>query len=175
MPAHAHLRIVVLVGSFAMALGACAGSPPPSAAPVVTPASPDPSGQASPTGAPGIPAEPPDIALRVEGGDPVTGQLGTYTWGDGGSDAPWLPGAPLRIGAGEALVARVDPLVAISAWRAQVVPWDADGPAGGVQLGSGTGDPSFPAPDPGRWTVHLDVTYAAGLGSANYFWQVDVE
>lgn len=172
MPAITPLRAVVLFAGLALALGACTGSTAPTTTPPATDRPADPT---APAGAPGIPAEPPEITLLVEGGDPVTGQLGTYIWGNGGSDAPWLTGAPLRVGAGESLAARVDPFVAISAWRAKVVPWDADGPAGAIPLGNGAGEPAFPAPDPGRWTVHLEVTYAAGLGSANYFWQVDVE
>ena len=39
-------------------------------------------------------AEPPAATLAVEGGDPVAGQLGSFTWNGGGSDSPWLPGAP---------------------------------------------------------------------------------
>ena len=52
-------------------------------------------------------AEPPAAALAVEGGDPVTGQLGTFTWGDGGSDSPWLPGAPIAVGTGEQLTVSI--------------------------------------------------------------------
>src|SRR3954452_7640141 len=39
---------------------------------------------------------PPEATLAVEGGDPVAGKLGTYIWADGGSDSPWLPGAPIK-------------------------------------------------------------------------------
>ncbi|MEX2183660.1 MAG: hypothetical protein WEC14_04390 [Chloroflexota bacterium] len=161
-------RSLVILGLALAAVG-CSGSA--TSTPAMTPTI----ATAGPTGTPAVPTEPPEIALLVEGGDPVAGQLGTYTWGDGGSDAPWLTGAPLRVGPGERLAARVEPFAAVSAWEAQVVPWDADGPAGAVPLGSGSGEPAFPAPNPGRWTIHLEVTYAAGLGSANYFWQVDVE
>ena len=42
-------------------------------------------------------------SLAVEGGDPVAGSLGSYTWAGGGSDSPWLPGAPMRVGSGERL------------------------------------------------------------------------
>ena len=52
---------------------------------------------------PATATEPPAASLAVEGGDPVTGQLGTFTWGDGGSDSPWLPGAPIAVGTGEQL------------------------------------------------------------------------
>ena len=39
-----------------------------------------------------VSAEPPAATLAAEGGDPVAGQLGSYTWAGGGSDSPWLPG-----------------------------------------------------------------------------------
>ena len=61
-------------------------------------AAPSPSATASPSA-----TEPPAATLAVEGGDPVTGQLGTFTWGDGGSDSPWLPGSPIAVGTGEHL------------------------------------------------------------------------
>ena len=57
--------------------------------------------------APRVAAEPPAASLAVEGGDPVVGQLGSFTWGDGGSDSPWLPGAPIPVGAGERLTVAI--------------------------------------------------------------------
>ena len=33
-------------------------------------------------------SEPPAASLSVEGGDPVVGQLGSFTWNGGGSDGP---------------------------------------------------------------------------------------
>ena len=32
----------------------------------------------------------------------MAGALGSFTWGDGGSDSPWLPGAPIAVGVGRA-------------------------------------------------------------------------
>ena len=46
---------------------------------------------------------PPLFEGATEGGDPVTGSLGSFTWGDGGSDSPWLPGGEIAVGTGEQL------------------------------------------------------------------------
>lgn len=118
---------------------------------------------------------PPDGRLAAEGGDPVAGQLGTYIWGDSGSDSPWLPGAPIAVGAGEPLAVTFDPDVAVESWTAVYVPTSADGPAGAKTLGEGSGALTFAAPGPGSWTLALDVTFAQGAGSAYYAWRLNVE
>jgi hypothetical protein len=80
---------------------------PPSDRPATTPSpAPSPSVNASLAA-----AEPPAATLAVEGGDPVTGQLGTFTWGDGGSDSPWLPGSPIAVGTGEQLTVTIASLL----------------------------------------------------------------
>jgi len=117
---------------------------------------------------------PPDALLAAEGGDPVVGRLGTYIWLDSGSDAPWLPGAPIAVGAGEPLTVSFAPPSEIATWAARMVPASADGPDGAISLGEGTGAPAFVAPDSGSWTVDLAVTFPAGAGSAHYFWRLDV-
>ena len=114
--------------------------------------------------------EPPAASLAAEGGDPVVGQLGSYIWADGGSDSPWLPGAPISVGAVEPLAVTVDPAVRIATWAARMTPAGASTPAGAVALGQGTGSPRFDAPGPGAWTVEVQVRFADGLGSAAYFW-----
>jgi len=118
---------------------------------------------------------PPDALLSAEGGDPVVGQLGTYIWLESGSDSPWLPGAPIAVGAGEPLSVSLVPDGDIRAWAARYVPADAGGPAGAVSLGEGAGSPGFAAPGPGAWTVELFVEFAAGAGDARYFWRLEVE
>lgn len=137
-----------------------------SAAPVVSPARTDGATVA-------IPATPPSATLAAEGGDPVVGQLGTYTWADGGSDAPWLPGAPISVGVGEPLAVVLDPAIGIGSWRARSVPAAATGPAGAVVLGEGDGPPGFDAPSAGTWTVEVSITFPGDLGTASYAWQVD--
>ena len=146
-------------------------SPSPTSQPAATvaPASPM---QSAPPAVPG--ATPPDASLAAEGGDPVTAQLGTYTWRETGSDSPWLPGAPIAIGAGEPLTVTLEPAIAIESWRARLVPATADGPAGAVVLGQGSGPLVFGAPAPGGWTVEVAVVFADGLGKASYFWGLEV-
>lgn len=118
---------------------------------------------------------PPDAVLSVEGGDPVTGQLGTFIWLETGSDAPWLPGAPIAVGAGEPLTLRLVPDADISTWSARYVPADATGPEGAKALGEGADDPAFAAPEAGTWTLVVRLIFADGAGDASYFWHLTVE
>jgi hypothetical protein len=178
----------VLALAILVVLTACGGPPatsaPTAAATVTAAAIPGPSDpRPTPTAVPAttvpattIPAsampgltEPPAASLAADGGDPVVGQLGSYVWANGGSDSPWLQGAPITVGAVEPLAMVVDPAVRIATWAARLVPADASSPAGAVSLGEGTGSPRFEAPGPGAWTVAVEVRFADGLGSAAYF------
>jgi hypothetical protein len=172
---------VLLLG---VVLAACTGSsmPPvapgtgtPASAPAAAEDSPGPSASIAPAASDPAITEPPAAALAAEGGDPIAGQLGTYIWGDGGSDAPWLPGAPIRVGAGELLAVTLEPDVGIAAWRARYVPAASTDPTGATALGSGSGSPSFPAPAGGPWTVEVAIDFAGGQGTASYIWRLDVE
>jgi hypothetical protein len=173
------IRLTATVISLIIA--GCAGPVPasssPSAAgePAATIASTAPSASAVASTASETPGEvPPDASLAAEGGDPITAQLGTYTWRDTGSDSPWLRGAPIAIGAGEPLTVTLEPVIGVESWRARLVPATADGPAGAVILGQGPGPIAFTAPAPGAWTVEVAVTFADGLGDASYFWRFEV-
>lgn len=181
-PGHDLARWLLAIG-LAPALVGCgvgAGSAGPGGTPGTTPgATPLVTGLATPSTPPVAPtgdvAGPPPALLAAEGGDPVIGQLGTYTWGDAGSDSPWLPGAPIAVGAGEPLTVTLDGTAPIDSWTAIYVPARADGPAGGLTLGAGTGIPMFAAPAPGSWTVDLEVVFAADAGTAHYAWRLEVE
>src|SRR5688572_20650507 len=118
---------------------------------------------------------PPDAVLAAEGGDRAAGQLGTYVWRESGSDSPWLPGAPLSVGAGEPLTVTLVPDGELRAWTARYVPAAAGGPEGAESLGEGAGTPRFGAPGPGAWTVEVFVAFAPGVGEARYFWRLEVE
>jgi hypothetical protein len=118
---------------------------------------------------------PPEAVLAADGGDPVTGQLGTFVWFDTGSDAPWLPGAPLRVGAREPLTVRLVPDGAIEAWNARYAPAAAQGQDGAKALGQGAGSVAFGAPEAGDWTLEVSITFAGGAGEAAYFWRLEVE
>ncbi len=163
------IPIVVAAAVLALGLAACGG------AATTEPASLPPPIEATPAGpAPGIEA-PPVGTLEVDGGDPIVGELGTYTWGGTGSASPWLRGMPITVGVGERLELLLDPAIDIESWSARFVPYESDAPTGAVALGSGVGDPAFPAPPAGTWTVEVTVVFADALGDARYAWAVRVE
>jgi hypothetical protein len=105
----------------------------------------------------------------------VDGQLGSFTWGDGGSDSPWLPGSPISVGAGEPLTVSVADGVGVAGWTAKRVASGTANGAGAVALGTGSAAPiTFAAPDAGTWSVQVTVQFAGGLGSAAYYWALTV-
>ncbi len=191
---------IALVTLFVVLLAAAcssAGGPPsptlasggPAASIATTTLSPAPSLGPSPTASvaasppasvaatPATPAtaEPPPASLAAEGGDPVTGTLGSFTWNNGGSDSPWVPGARIHVGAGELLTVTVAGAVGVAKWTAQRVPAGATDGAGAVGLGEGTGTITFQAPPPGAWSAQITVRFAGDLGSAVYYWRLDVK
>jgi hypothetical protein len=167
--------LTVLVVSACSSAGALppAGSAPPAPTTRATSSSRAPTATREPSGT-AVEDGPPAAQLAAEGGDPVTGQLGTYTWGDGGSDSPWLPGASIAVGAGEPLSVTLQPRIAVATWRARSVPSSADGPDGASLLGEGAGQPTFAAPAAGSWTVAIHVVFDGGAGDASYFWRLEV-
>ena len=189
---------IALVTLFVVLLAAAcssAGGPPspalaggrPAASIATTTLSPAPSLGPSPTASvaaspvtPATPvtpvtAEPPPASLAAEGGDPVTGTLGSFTWNNGGSDSPWVPGARIRVGAGERLTVTVAGTVGVAEWTARRVPAGATDGTNAVGLGDGTGTITFQAPPPGTWSAQITVRFADGLGSATYYWRLDVK
>lgn len=120
------------------------------------------------------PDHPPVVRLRADGGDPVAGQLGTFVWAGSGSDSAWLRGAPLVVGAGEPLSVEMDPSVPIADWRARYVPAASSDAAGATALGAGPAPIAFAAPATGAWTVEIAIRFDGGLGSASYFWRLEV-
>jgi hypothetical protein len=119
-------------------------------------------------------AGPPAALLAVEGGDPAVGQLGSFTWADGGSDSPWLPGTPVAAAAGEPMTLTLADGVAVAEWSARRVLAGITDGAGAVGSGGGRAPVTFAAPGRGSWSVQVDVTFAGGLGSADYYWQLIV-
>jgi hypothetical protein len=103
------------------------------------------------------------------------GSLGSFTWDGGGSDSPWLPGAPIAVGAGEQLTLTMADGVPVKDWAAKRVPAGTTGGSGAIALGAGAASPmTFTAPAPGDWSVQLVVTFGDDLGSAAYYWAVTV-
>jgi hypothetical protein len=128
-----------------------------------------------PTPEPQIP-EPPAASIAVDGGDPVVGELGSFGWKNAGSDSPWLDGSPIHVGAGELLVFTLAEPVAIESWQAsRVIPGDRD-ETGAVGIGEGSGEPiTFDAPPSGSWSVGVSVLFVDNLGSAAYYWLIEVD
>jgi len=119
--------------------------------------------------------EPPAASIAVEGGDPVVAQLGTFTWKNGGSDAPWLDGSATHIGAGERLFMTLAEPIALNEWSvSRVSPGNRDG-IGAVPIADGQGGVvTFQAPPIGSWSVQVRVGFAGNLGTALYYWLIDV-
>jgi hypothetical protein len=146
-----------------------ATEPPPDGATSVEPTD----AAASPGGVP-MP-EPPAASLAVDGGDPVVGELGSFTWQGSGSDSPWLPGSRIHVGTGERLTMTLAEPLAIEHWTAVRVPSVGLDAAPSVGLGEGDGPPAFGGPPAGSWSVQVSVWFAGNLGSASYYWLVDVD
>ena len=170
--------LVALVGT--LLVGACgargpneANAGPTATTPAPTQAS-TPAGTASPSAAASLPAEPPSVALAAEGGDPVMGKLGSYTWAGGGSDSPWLPGTPIRVGAGEPLAVSIGGGVGVVEWFARRIRAGTAVGTGAVGLGAGHAPVAFAAPGSGTWSVQVVIRFAGDLGSATYYWELTV-
>lgn len=121
--------------------------------------------------------EPPAASVAVEGGDPVVGELGSFSWENSGSDAPWLPGNPIHVGSGEQLTLTLAEPVEIADWTVsrQAPGASLDG-VGAVGMAEGSAGPvTFAAPPPGSWSVSVDVWFADNLGSASYYWLMKVD
>jgi hypothetical protein len=117
---------------------------------------------------------PPAALLSVEGGDPVEGDIGSFTGKDYGSDSPWLPGAPIHVGSGEPLMLTLAEPVGIEHWVVNRSPADRlDQDI--VGMAEGSGPVRFPAPPAGAWSVHVGVRFEDNLGSAAYYWRMDVD
>lgn len=170
----------------------CAGCSRPGASPVGSEAAPT---AAAGSSAPAVPSiepsaeappseplvteaamvQPPAASIAVEGGDPVVGQLGSFTWDNSGSDSPWLPGNPIHIGSGERLrLVFADP-VRLAGWTVSRAPAEANG-SGVVGVAEGSGEPvTFAPPPAGSWSVSVSVWFADSLGSASYYWLIEVD
>lgn len=194
MTVHPSARLVTLaLVSVSLLCAGCsrAGASPAisDAAPAATTAEPSATASLSVTALPSIEvppsespiaeppmAEPPAASIAVDGGDPVVGQLGTFTWDNSGSDAPWLNGSPIHVGTGEQLTLTLATPVGIGAWSvSRVPPGNRDG-IGAVGMDHGSGEPvTFEAPPDGSWSVEVSARFAGERGTASYFWMIQVD
>lgn len=176
----------------ALVAGCGTSAPPRLGGPSVLPASPSPvaasgsaeAASASPRSADPAPvptaalSEPPEAMLSGETlpGEPAVGDLGSYTWGEEGSDAPWIvsdrgavakPGTPVGV--------TFTPIVAPPAWTVRWAPISAGGAGEVASAAQGTGQVVFTVPDTaGPWSLQLDARFGTGHG-ATWYWRVDVE
>jgi hypothetical protein len=156
-------RLAVLAIGALLATVAC-GAPPSKTSP--PPASID------ATGEPPLP-QPPIAVLTFAGGEPVAGDLGTYTYRGTGSEAPWLAGEPVAVPPTGALaqVFLSEPLP-IASWWARVAPTGRQPRLGEPrEIGTGAGPIAFELPT-GAWTLELSVQFGDGIGDATYFWEL---
>ncbi len=135
---------------------------------------PSPSATSGPTSS-SMPA-PPAALLAGAAGEPVAGDLGTFSWDGLVSDAPWIVGSARDSAtAGAALAVRFDPTLAVFSWRARWATVAKGQPGTPVAGGSG-GDPAInlAAPgDAGTWSLQLSVTFSPER-SATWYWQIRV-
>ena len=184
--AGSRLAVAVLAGSVAAGCSTTGTSPLASVTPAAATAAVTPLATLAPTasaaGASRIPAtapttadSPPGATLAAEGGDPVAGQLGSFTWAGSGSDSPWLRGTPATVGAGEPLTIRFDAPVVVANWSATRVAAGTTDGSGAVALASAEAEPiRFVAPPAGHWSVQIQVRFGSGSDSATYYWLLDV-
>jgi hypothetical protein len=184
----------------AVFLAGCGSGGPPASAPAGSPAASAPESSASPgateatvsatlvpsatlrasataTVDPAAFTTPPDALLAgaAATGGPAAGQLGTFTWGDEGSDAPWIvPSAGTVVEAGTAVDIAFEPPVAPESWTARWAPV-ADGAPGDVAAATdGTGPASVTTPgDTGTWSLQVEARFGEGH-SAVWYWRIEV-
>ena len=156
--------------------GATPAGFPATAAPGATPSA---AVAAEPTPVPTAPlSEPPQALLVGETlpGEPAVGDLGSWTWGETGSDAPWIvsgrgavarPGTPVGV--------TFSPIVTPPSWVVRWAPITAGGAGDVASASEGTGEVEFAVPDAaGAWSLQLDARFGTGH-SATWYWRVDVE
>ena len=153
---------VLLVGCTGGSPGSAGASGPPATGPVQS-----------------VPAAPPDAVLVLPDGRTVTGVLGSYSFGDRGSDAPWIGAGALRetaVPPGAEVRIRFADGSRIGAWNASLA--DAADVTGSSAAGIGgreeptppVGEISTGPPPAGRHVLGVHLILADGRGDGMYFW-----
>lgn len=155
----------------ATAAGVATSIPSPSAtlaaAPPTTPPALEPATSA-------LPATPPAATAHGINGA-VAGDLGSFSWREGGSASPWIPGnGPVHVTQRDGLTVSLTPDVAVTAWTARAA---APGTAGEPVVAALTGR-AAPARirldlPPGTWELGVEIQFG-DLGSAIYYWTLEV-
>jgi hypothetical protein len=156
------------------AVTAAPATPAPTHPPTPSPGASAPTTVASP--AITLPAEPPAAVLAGLIGDPVTGDLGTVSWGGFTSDAPWVIGLA-RGGAasGARLTVTFDPAIQPTTWRARWAP--VEGREAGSPHDGGTGrgkEIAVVVPRrAGDWSLQVEAHFGGDSGGA-WYWRIQV-
>ncbi len=117
-------------------------------------------------------------AFLVLGGNRFAGEVGGFTFGTSGQDAPWLPASALDridLAAGSKVRVELDGRAAIAAWTARIATaadTTADNVTGLAEDDGPTAE--FAAPAKGDWVLSLTITYGEGRGSGAYYWELGV-
>ena len=175
---------IALCGAIAAGCGSAVTESPPGTvtpADVPSPGAGLPSPPPTPTGTPSDAASrpppddmPPDAAVLVAGADALIGQLGGYTWRNGGSDAPWLQGTRGAVPPDRPLQFGLSRDVPIDEWSVAYAAAGQQSPERVVPLDP-TGAPLEVVPPPtGRWTLVLRMRFGEGLGDATWYWTLIV-
>jgi hypothetical protein len=135
---------------------------------------------AIPAGQSGVPLASGPPAATADGfadpdGATLAGALGTWSWDDAGSDAPWIvPSSGGRIQPAGRIAVAFDPPGNPAEWTARWVLVEETGVGLPLEAAEGSGPIAFAAPaDVGTWSLQVDARFAQGRG-ATWYWRVDV-
>jgi hypothetical protein len=179
MGSRTHVVVVLLAALVLLTAGCAADGVPSSSLPVTTPGGAA-SGRVSPAPPPAPrPTEvagPPAATLAATGGEQLAGELGTFTWLDLGSDAPWIvppPGRKIE-GRGPFTVA-FDPAMPVERWTAGWARVAASGAGTPSDGGRGTGSSVSlkPPSSPGTWGLQVHAWFGPDR-HATWYWRVEV-
>ena len=194
MPLASRVLVLASVAAACLVGAACGIGDPPLSSPATATMSAVPAATSAPSGSPGrsplasaavqptpVPTprtvNPPAALLHGEqlAGEPVVGALGTYTWGDQGTDAPWIVlSSGIEARAGTPLRVSLDPALAPLAWTARWAPVVGGAPGDVAASQEGSGAPALAAPDaPGPWSLQLEARFGPGE-TATWYWRLDV-
>jgi hypothetical protein len=122
-----------------------------------------------------LPSQPPAALLIPAGGRPTPGELGSFTWRNGGSDSPWVivPTGQATRPAGSYSIDLEPPLEPVT-WIAVWAPIEhgRPGTVAGYEEGTGGGITFTGPPEPGPWSLRLDVDFGRP-GRATWYWRLE--
>lgn len=154
--------------------GGAPGSGSSTASATVISASPSPTGGTASATAAGVPAQPPRAQLAGLSSGPVDGDLGSYTWRDAGSDAPWIVGPHASTATAGATLRISFVGTSAATWTASWAPVTGNVAGNPTSAAQGSGDVTVRVPaTAGDWSLQVTASFGAGT-NASYYWRVVV-